>query len=677
MFEQLVLSVQQDIKLFIFFPILCAIFRYLFIKIYSPYKVLNGKGTIVRRCFRYGFWWGMTYNAYAFLIPFLCITVPSLFFPQVGRAGDSLRLSMGCIYAVVLYIAFVGKLIFYRHFHDIYNHNLPLVRHAEKHNLLDIFFHQDHGAFLLFSLIPYSVAAAYGIHSFLLLPSFSYASFSSLPVAYLFNTGILGALVLGFFFFKWGGTLNPRKKKTWAMMPGIVKKELFFANAAADDLLILERVFARSAEGRRNESDAEALAVIRTVAVSEPAETDKNPLYSFKRVSKGARIKKPSHIFLFVGESYLQQLFDPAYDCLHVVSGGKRFREDEDTLSFANALSAGLVSRPSIVSLMSGIFDMGLELNELKSFWNGTVPTSLPLQLKKLGYRTAYWYGGSLKSGNFDRFAPACGFDRALTAVEFCAPDAPRTWVGVYDNVFLKRTAELIEGSSFSAPEFHFIYTTSYHAPFKIDVKRYGYQLDEVMPEAPQDVKRDSDIQRNMSALWFADHAIGKFIERMRRLFPDSLFILTGDHAINLDMFSKTSLINRAVSFREQHCPVLMINHCELTKDMFAGNTIASHMNIMPTIMELIAPKGFAYYSLLPALTEKIDHIVSPYHWLRRDAIGSYDHDFYQPLGKEHCEGELLQGDIPYKEEQLAFKSLTRYMVRHPELLRPVQDLLQ
>ena len=32
-----------------------------------------------------------------------------------------------------------------------------------------------------------------------------------------------------------------------------------------------------------------------------------------------------------------------------------------------------------------------------------------------------------------------------MSATEFCGADAPKTWVGVYDNVFLEKAAELIQ----------------------------------------------------------------------------------------------------------------------------------------------------------------------------------------------------------------------------------------
>lgn len=93
---------------------------------------------------------------------------------------------------------------------------------------------------------------------------------------------------------------------------------------------------------------------------------------------------------------------------------------------------------------MSGIFDAGLELNEKESFWTNKLPTALPRQLKKLGYHAAYWYGGNVTYGNFNQFAPSCGFDEVETATDFCGPDAPKTWVGVYDNLFLEKAADMI-----------------------------------------------------------------------------------------------------------------------------------------------------------------------------------------------------------------------------------------
>ena len=76
--EQFFLSLQQNIKLFLWLPSLCAIFRAIFIYVYHPYKNLAGKGKIIWECFRFGFWWGLDINAYQLLILLFLVTLPFL-----------------------------------------------------------------------------------------------------------------------------------------------------------------------------------------------------------------------------------------------------------------------------------------------------------------------------------------------------------------------------------------------------------------------------------------------------------------------------------------------------------------------------------------------------------------------------------------------------------------------
>lgn len=140
MFEQFFLAVQQDIKLWIFFPILCAVFRAIFIYVHNPYPGFAGKRNALWECFRFGFWWGMDLNAYVFVVSLVLVTLPGLFIGFWSQHGDLIRVLLGMVYSVVLYVAFVGKMIFYAQFHDIFNNIIFLGEKAEKNNLIDIFF---------------------------------------------------------------------------------------------------------------------------------------------------------------------------------------------------------------------------------------------------------------------------------------------------------------------------------------------------------------------------------------------------------------------------------------------------------------------------------------------------------------------------------------------------------
>lgn len=197
-------SLQQNAKLFLFFPILCAVFRLIFIMVYNPYRSLKGKGKVLWHCFRYGFWWGMDFNAYVFLIPLVVLSLPGAFFPSWYRRGDLLRLAGGLTYSLVLYLAFAGKMLFYKHFHDIYNQTMKLGAKAEKHNLVDIFFHQDHGVWILAGILPYLGLCGFCIRKLLQLPSFQYLIFFSPVLQYVYNGLIFLGSIAAFYWFRYG-----------------------------------------------------------------------------------------------------------------------------------------------------------------------------------------------------------------------------------------------------------------------------------------------------------------------------------------------------------------------------------------------------------------------------------------------------------------------------------------
>ena len=674
MFEQFFLGAQQDLKLFICFPILCAIFRAIFIATQKPDGSLEGKGKALFQCFRFGFWWGMDINAYVFVLSLVVVTLPGLFFAPWAAHGDTIRLVLGMIYAMAIYLAFIGKQIFYAQFHDIFNNIVFLGEKAEKNNLVDVFFNQYHGARRLACIVPYAILVYFGIFGILHTPVLAYPHFAG-AWAYVFNTVIVLALIAFFYFFRYGGTFMHDDKPEWDTIPDIVKDDPFLSKATVDDLIALKLLKRQRLGVTMQRSDKENLELAKPLieATGGSVASYDDALKAFPHVTKGPKMKLPSHIFLIVGESYSQQYFDPAFADLHVADRGKAFMDDPHTAWIRTALSAGIISRPSIVSLMLGIFDAGLELNEREQFWQGTLPTSMPVQLRKLGYQTNYWYGGSMAHGNFNHFAPACGFDHAYSATDICDPDAPRSWVGVYDHIFLGKAGEMIQADQ--APlQFHYLYTTSNHGPYKMPMKKLGFEAEKVL-NVKDDVLKEKIIPKILGAFWYSDKAINDFIDEMKRLYPDSLFIVTGDHGCHCSELQHTSFMKREYTFRELHSPVLMFQHPNLDKDSLANNVIGGHMNILPTIMELIAPQGFTYYSLFSSLTEPVTQCVTPYHWATNEFVGGCDEQYYQKLSAVRGD-DVIRGTTPFAVECEAEKSLSAYILQHPELLQSVPDLL-
>ena len=409
-------------------------------------------------------------------------------------------------------------------------------------------------------------------------------------------------------------------------------------------------------------SDEELVEDVNHLMPRSDWQTLDNPLHAFKCVAKGARITKPKHIFLIVGESIPQWFMDPLYMDFNICPGLRHFAVDMHTACVPNFLPAGNVSRPSISSLMSGIYDSGMELNEKEMFWNNTLPTALAAQIKRLGYKTIYWYGGNSSSGNFTKYGKAQGFDRIENATEFCGPQAPQTWLGVYDHVFLEEAAKRIV--NMDEPTFHFVYTTTNHGPYKLEDKYLDFDAHRDLPGVGDDILNRKDGNKGLATYKYCDKAIFDFVDAMKAKFPDSLFIVTGDHSNLFGQFNNTSFLHRDYTMREIRNTVFYMQHPELSQTSLPAS-IGTHLSIMPTIIEAIAPKGFEYYAAVPsAFDEQPDVHVTPYQWITSDMLGDVlgDYGQYQTYTAEPS--EYIRPIDNHAQDAEYWRSLSAWMMK-------------
>ena len=92
-----------------------------------------------------------------------------------------------------------------------------------KKNLLDIFFNENHGLWILLGFIPFAVITSLGIYATLLTPVLLIPTFPF--VGQVVGTIILVILtVVVFYWLRYGGTLNHRNKPEWDFVPAIIKK---------------------------------------------------------------------------------------------------------------------------------------------------------------------------------------------------------------------------------------------------------------------------------------------------------------------------------------------------------------------------------------------------------------------------------------------------------------------
>ena len=670
MSEQFFLSLQQNIKLMIWAPILSTIFRIIFMRSYNPYPTWQGRWQSVLGALRYGFWWGMDFDAYVFLVPLVLVTIPALWFDTYHQYEDIVRLIGLTLYSCVLYAAFAGKMIFYKHFHDTYNYMVHYGKHAEKNNLIDVFFNQDRGLLVLVGFIPVAIISWLAGSVFLSLPSIPYPAMDNTWMTVVWNILLVIVSVVGFYWFRYGGTLSHDDKPEWDTIPTVVKEDIFFARATVPDLCALELVYKHPLRSEYTASEEDINHAVSRVVPSEYKENWHeldNPLYAFKRIAKGPKITKPKHIFFIVGESIPQWSLDKTHKSLSICPGLWNFKEQSHTVQIPNFLPAGNVSRPSIVSLMSGIYDAGLEINERENFWKGAFPTSFAHQMKQLGYQTIYWYGGNASYGNFNHFGKAQGFDKVESASIFCGPDAPKTWVGVYDHVFLENIEQQIK--SIDIPTFHFIYTTSNHGPYKMEDDLLDYNPQKVMPNVGEDLRSNKTRNKELATYRYSDKAIFNFVKSMKDADPDSLFVVTGDHSNLFGSLNNTSLIHRDYTLRDTFCTVGLFQHPELEDNMIVTKK-GTHMSIMPTIIEAIAPKGFEYYSITPSLfEEQPETLVTPYQWMTDTMMGDVRMDYGESNVPSTEPVEQVRPIDNHSDEARDWTLLTTWLINHEKIL--------
>ena len=311
---------------------------------------------------------------------------------------------------------------------------------------------------------------------------------------------------------------------------------------------------------------------------------------NLKKIAKGAFIKKPQQIFLVVMESYdswpLQEKYLPfqlSRNLSEIANNG---------ISFNNFLPASESTMNSVSSIITGIPYAGVSQSQLGAI-NPTYCSSIFNQIEKLGYTTNFFYGGLLSWGNINNLFDNQGVDNKYSAVEKGGKTESGIW-GIEDEYLFKLATQTIDTTNFS---FNIILTTSYHPPYSIDVIEKGFPED-YLNNLPKDILKHYDGSmslKELGHLWYSDKCIGDFVRDAQLKFPNALFCFTGDHYGRRFINAKPNLLETST--------VPFIIYGNSITDSISINP-GSHIDVFPTLIEMIAPKGFTYFSFGKSLFE-------------------------------------------------------------------------
>ena len=117
----------------------------------------------------------------------------------------------------------------------------------------------------------------------------------------VWNFLLVALSVVGFYWFRYGASLSHDDKPEWDTIPTVVKEDIFFARATVPDLCALELVYKYPLRSEFTASESDINDAVQRVMPDEYKDNWQqldNPLFAFKRITKGPKITKPKHIFL-------------------------------------------------------------------------------------------------------------------------------------------------------------------------------------------------------------------------------------------------------------------------------------------------------------------------------------------------------------------------------------------
>lgn len=221
---------------------------------------------------------------------------------------------------------------------------------------------------------------------------------------------------------------------------------------------------------------------------------------------------KPDNVVLIILESFSKEFtgltpgrsYTPFLDSLMTKS-----------LTFTNAFANGLHSAEGIPAIVAGIPSLMDGYYTLSRYNNNSID-AFPHLLKRMGYHTAFYHGGTNGTMGFDDFASAAGYDHYYGRKEYNNDkDYDGNW-GIYDEPFLQYFAKGLD--TLQQPFMASVFTVTSHPPYPLPDKYKGK-----FPTGDLSI---------YPCVGYTDMSVRKFFDAIKDKpwFKHTLFIISPDH---------------------------------------------------------------------------------------------------------------------------------------------------
>lgn len=305
----------------------------------------------------------------------------------------------------------------------------------------------------------------------------------------------------------------------------------------------------------------------------------------FMTSAHGPKSVPPRHIFIIAMESYHSWPLREKYRSLQLSDGVRSL--GQDGVMVMNYLPASTSTMRSLQSLITGL-PSGLLRVPHESTSQTVYPTAIAGIFRRLGYRTRFFYGGYLSWQQVGSFTRRQGFDEVYGGAHMDQEGGGNEW-GVDDRRLFSFIEQVVTDD---LPSLNVILSTTNHPPYDIDLVGEGFPLsqfpDSVLQDADPELEQDEYL-RQLGHFWYADREVERFSRRFEKQHPDSLFAITGDH------YGRDHLMARPPLYDRSSVPLVLYGRQVLSGISLPAKMAGSHVDLIPTLVELVAPEGFQY----------------------------------------------------------------------------------
>lgn len=581
-------NLQQDLKIFLYFVILFSVLRAAFMGIYHTYLAAVPWQDIFL-CLWYGFRLSLKTAGMLALISAAFTTVPQLLFVKWRSA--LIRACLSALMVLTFTIAFCARIPYYAIFNSGFN--IMLINGAND----------DWGAILNTAVNEYGLLwrlpLALIIAAVLIYLLFRLLAVKTRPEnvttpkqLWLAVLRVVIVLPVFFVFVRYGGAFDYAHSINYESAERL--KSAFLNENILDDGQAFYRVYKIYKEQKKltdvNITAAELRSKIAVLGGNPKAPTVEE---AFKRTVAAPKLThQPQNIVVILGESYALWPLLPKYQPMGLADEALRMAGSENACATALMLAHGSGTMPAVNGLVTGLAEAGITEETMPQSYKQTYNTGLGKIMKDAGYKTVFWYGGMPSWRDIENYVLAQNFDECYCSSDF-KYEGGNAW-GCPDAALFEQVYAYIN-THLQQKTCHVVLTTSNHPPYTIDLNAAGFDRNKVMQNLPDDIGSDEETITELGHIWYADMAMGSFVRRTEALKPDTLFVVTGDHAERFT-FSKD------VDDKTYSAIPCIIYGQGVQKNWLPQDATGCAMQILPTLAEIAGTPGMAYSSILPSL---------------------------------------------------------------------------